>query len=239
MDVPQFAKRDGESIIFNEDGEFIFYVPEMYFDNGSAVIVGEFVNLLGILDYTIYDTKGKNIGLKRFYFPSCFLSKPYTVDKVKAIKLTKTSEQQDYRLLKYKKGDQIIVSTKVPQDIANVEQFFKLFLGGNLPTTIPYDKMQDYFIESMKLNGNKYGVNLQEFGIIISEIARDPKDLSKPFRLSKITDMAAYTAISIKMVPKYVSPHSAITSENWDEAVVTAILNEKEANSPLEKIFMN
>ena len=58
---------------------------------------------------------------------------------------------QDYRLLIFEKGDAVVVSTKVPQNIANVEDFYRIFLTGKLPTTIPYDKLQDYFTESMKL----------------------------------------------------------------------------------------
>jgi len=32
--VPSFLKKDGDSLIFNKPGEFIFYVPEIYFDRG-------------------------------------------------------------------------------------------------------------------------------------------------------------------------------------------------------------
>jgi hypothetical protein len=42
------------------------------------------------------------------------------------------------------------------------------------------------------------------------------------------------------MAPKYVSPYVAITSQNWDEAVRSAILMsddvEKTPVSPLEKV---
>lgn len=40
------------------------------------------------------------------------------------------------------------------------------------------------------------------------------------------------------MVPKYISPFSSITSENWDDAVVNAIINDKTVDSPMEKILM-
>jgi hypothetical protein len=147
---------------------------------------------------------------------------------------------QDYRLLKYKKDDIIVVSIKVPQDITNVEDFYQLFLiTGNIPTTIPYDKLQDYFMEAIRLNGSKYGVSLQMFGFMISELCRSPKDLSVPFRLSKEKDMTNYKPVSIKAIPKIISSYSAITSENWDEAVVNAIINKNTRNIPLEKILMD
>lgn len=236
--VPAFLKRDGDSLLFNEEGQFVFYVPELYFDRKDAEIKGEYVNLLGILDYTIFNKSGSNIGLKRFYFPTVFLAKPSRIEKAKNIRLKSAVDPQDYRLLIFEKGDAVVVSTKVPQNISNVEDFYRIFLTGRLPTTIPYDKLQDYFVDSIGLNGSSYGMSLQMFGIVVGEMCRDPKDPSKAFRLTKFTDPMAYKNISIKDLPKYISPNASISSENWDLGVVGAILNDKVTNSPLEKLIM-
>lgn len=237
--IPFFLKRKDDALLFNGDGQFIFYVPETYFDSKNAIIVGDYVNILGILNYSIENKTGGNGGLRTFNFPTVFLTKPTTIDKVKDVKLTKTTPSQDYRLLKYNKGDMVVVSTKVPQDIVNVEDFYRLFvITGNIPNTIPYDKLQDYFIESMTLNGASYGISLQMFGILLSELCRSVKDESIPFRLAKEKDMTNYRPVSIKVIPKLISPYSAITSENWDEAVVNAIINKGDKTSPMEKILM-
>lgn len=259
--IPSFLKKDGDSLLFNDDGQFVFYVPELYFDRGDAQIKGEYINLLGILDYTIFKPDGGNIGLKRFYFPTVFLCKPSRIEKGKKIHLKKLLSEstayddenteyentefneddihtQDYRLLIFEKGDAIVVSTKVPQNIANVEDFYRIFLTGKLPTTIPYDKLHEYFVESMSLNGSSYGMSLQMFGIVISEMCRDPKDPSRAFRHTKFTDQRSYRAISIKDLPKYISPSSSISSENWDLGVMGAIMNPTNANSPMEKLLM-
>lgn len=236
--VPKFLKRDGDALLFNNDGQFVFYVPETYFDRGDAQIKGEYVNLLGILDYTIYKPDGSNIGLKRFNFPTVFLCKPSRIEKSKKIRLKASVEPQDYRLLIFEKGDAVVVSTKVPQNIANVEDFYRIFLTGKLPMTIPYDKLQNYFVDSMELNGSSYGMTLQMFGVVISEMCRDPNDPSKSFRQTKFTDQMAYRAISIKDLPKYISPSSSIGSENWDLGVVGAIMNPTNTNSPMEKLLM-
>ena len=256
--VPKFLKRDGDSLLFNQEGQFVFYVPELYFDRGDAQVKGEYVNLLGILDYTIFNENGSNIGLKRFYLPTVFLCKPSRMEKSKNVHLKKVlgktsfSDEdetdfddkddkiysQDYRLLIFEKGDAVVVSTKVPQNIANVEDFYRIFLTGKLPTTIPYDKLQDYFTESMKLNGSSYGMSLQMFGIVVGEMCRDPKDPSKAFRHTKFRDQRSYKAISIKDLPKYISPNSSINSENWDLGVIGAIMNPTDADSPLERLLM-
>lgn len=236
--LPDFLKRDGDSILFNGDGEFIFYVYDEFFQKEYALIRGEYVNLIGVLDYAVFDTKGKNSGLKRFYFPSVFLTKPYTMDKLKGVKLTASQEPNDFRLLRYKKGDPIIVSTKVPQELGNMEDFYKIFLYGKLPTTIPYEKLQNYFEKNINLNGSSYGLNIQTFGFVVSEVCRDPHNLNKAFRHSKFTDSTAYRPISIIDVPKYISPHQSICSQNWDNAIVGAVLHPTDVESPLETLVM-
>ena len=119
-----------------------------------------------------------------------------------------------------------------------MEDFYKVFLYGKLPTTIPYNKLQDYFNKNISLNGSSYGLNIQIFGMVISEMCRDPKDLSKPFRNTNFTDQTAYKPISIKDIPKYISPHQSLCSENWDEALIGAIMHPTDVESPLEKLVM-
>ena len=239
-DVPKFLRRDGDSLLFDQEGEFVFYVPEIYFDAGrkDAVINGEYVNLLGILDYAIFSPTGYSSGPKRFFFPTVFLTRPSRIEKQKNVKLKPGVDPQDYRLLIYNKDDPVVVSTKVPQDIANVESFYRIFLYGKLPVTIPYDKMQDYFTESIALNGSSYSITLQMFGFVIGEICRSKTNLNIPFRLTDFTDLTSYKPLGIRDVPKYISPNSSIGSENWDNAVVGAIMHPNDVGSPMEKIIM-
>jgi hypothetical protein len=239
-DIPKFLRKDGDSLLFNEDGQFVFYVPDMYFDKGRniAVISGEYVSLLGILDYAIISPSGKSSGPKRFFFPTIFLTKPSRIEKQKDVKLKPGVEAQDYRLLIFNKDDPVVVSTKVPQDIAYVETFYRLFLYGKLPVTIPYGKMQEYFTESIGLNGSSYSITLQMFGFVIGEMCRDRRDLTKAFRLTKFTDETSYRSLAIRDVPKYISPNSSIGSENWDNAVVGAIMNPNDVGSPMERLVM-
>lgn len=237
--VPSFLRKEGDALIFNEDGEFIFYVPEIYFDRGDAIVTGEYVNIVGIMDYAVFDKNGKpKTKLTRFYFPTVFLTKPYQMDKQKNVKLTKNQPARDYRLLRYRKDDVVVVSTKVPMNAANIEAFFNIFLTGKLPTTIPIDTLQNYFIDNCEYNGEKYGVNIQIFGLLIGVAARCVDNLGKEFRLSNWTDPTNYTFLSIKELPKYISPLQSLTSENWDNALVGAIMNPTDVESPMERLLM-
>lgn len=268
--IPAFLKKNGESLEFAlEDSEFVFFVPEAFFDNDKiASIRGEECDLLGICNYTIFDKNGKNNGLHPFTFPTLFTTAPYLIEKRKGLQLKTIlkesydsemddygietfdtnadpdtsdleEESADYRILRYKKGDKIIVNTHVPKSIDNVEIFFRLFLiTAKFPTTIPYDRLHEYWIKNAELNGFSYNLNMQMFGLIVSEVARSKNDITKPFRLSKSTDMNGYKPISLKLTPKFVSPFVSITSENFDQSLMGAITTENKNSSPLEKILM-
>lgn len=235
--LPDFISMKGDSAIYSGDGEFIFYVPEKFFDLNVAFYAGEYINILGVMNYSISKngSKGK---LKDFIYPTRFLTKPYKIDKLKDVKLIATSKSQNYRALRYKNGDAIIVDINVPEDIKNVEDFVNLFvITGNIPNTIPYDKLQDYFIQNIKYNGNNYNICLQIFGIVISELCRSTKDINTPFRLANESDMTNYNPISIKALAKIVSAYSSITSENIDDAIMHAAMNDKKVISPLERVL--
>ena len=51
--VPPFIKRDKESLLFNNDGEFLFYVPEVMFERKIAESFGDYIRLLGVIDYQL------------------------------------------------------------------------------------------------------------------------------------------------------------------------------------------
>lgn len=267
--LPNFLKRDGKSLLFNlDEGEFVFFVPEVFFDSDKiAIIKGTQVSLMGILNYAIFDKNGKSKGLKPFTFPTIFECEPYAIQKVKGFNVMKYMKEAtededideedipnnpvdpdedisdedvaDYRLLRFKKGDKIVVSTAVPKSNNNIEYFFNLFLlTAKIPTTIPYDKLHEYFLENADLNGFNYNLNIQMFGITVSEVARCKNDISKPFRLSNSTDMHSYKPVSIKLTPKFVSPYVSIGSENFDQSLMGAILTDNKHDSPLEKVLM-
>lgn len=235
--MPPFLKRKGDSILYNGEGEFIFYIPEIFFDQQIAYFEGECISTLGIMDYTI-KVNNKLSNLHSFNYPTRFTTQPYKVEKITGVKLIKESEPDDYRVLYYKKDDPIIIDIKVPQDIDNSEALIKLFIkNGHIPNTIPYNKIQDYFVSNYLYNGNKYSFTLQLFGIIISELCRSKKDIKIPFRLSKDNDMNNYKPISVKQIPKLISAYTALTSENIDESIVFASLNKNKVAIPLERVL--
>ena len=244
--VPAYITKKNDSAYYTGKGEFLFYIPEKYFDMSFAIANGEYINTIGVMLYSVKESENADPTkkLKPFKLPTMFTTKPGRIEKVRKLKLLNLDED-DYRVLHYTNNgeDQIITSLSVPQDIENVETFYRMFVKtGNIPNYIPYNEIQDYFYESMALNGGNYNTNWQLFGMLISELCRDKNDYSIPYYMSaayKRGDMLSYKSIAIRDVPKYVSPFSSITSENWNEAIIHSInMEEKDINSPLEKIMM-
>ena len=100
MAIPGFLKVKGETVFFGGEGEFLLFIPEVYFDRTVAVINGEYVETLGILNYAIVSGNNKDItkSLKTFYFPSKFATKPGKIEKVKDFQITKDFKT-DYKLI--------------------------------------------------------------------------------------------------------------------------------------------
>lgn len=244
MALPSYIKVQDEAVYYSGDGEFLLFVPDSYFTKKIAVIEGEFVELIGILNQSIiHPPKDNDITkhLKLFYFPSRFITKPGRIEKVKGLQLTK-NYKSDFHVFHYTNNneDQIIVSTKVPEDITNVEDFFRVFVNaGDIPTSMHYKDLWKPFIDSMSINGSSYGLPAADFGLLISELCRDPKDINKPFRLGKSLDEddTSYIPVSVKYIPKLVSPFTSLTSENFDEAMIGAIMNQNNIPTPLERVL--
>ena len=236
--MASFFKTVNDKVIFSGEGELIYYVPEKYFDIKAAETVGERINVIGMFTYAVFDKSGKRVLIKPFNCPTMIECIPNSVSKESNYLLEGTKESKAYRLLHFKNGDELICSTKVPVDIAVLEKFVDIFKGGNLPENIPYDKIQDYVLKNAELCKFDYKVSAQVIGMIISEIYRYDKDLTKPFRIANTDDMLAYKAISVDKVPKYTSAFTAITSDNADEAIAAAMTTKGHGDSPLEKIVM-
>lgn len=240
MGLPAYFKRVNDSVVYDGQGTLKVYVPEKQFDLNIAKIHGDFIDILGIVPYAIEDKSGKMSKLHKINYPTVFSTKPTKVDKLTNVVLTKESKAQDYRVLNFANGAPIVVHTKVPQSTDYVKAMLNLFIiTGNIPNTIPYDKIHEYLDRNIRANGANYGINAQLWGVIFSELCRSKRDPDIPFRLSKDTDMYNFEPMSVKEVSKILSPFAAIQSENFDDSVVHAIMTDRESTSPLEKILMN
>lgn len=239
MTIPSFLKKDNNSLLFKDNGTLVFYIPEMYFERDFAIMDGEYIHLIGLFSYAIFDENEKLKGkLTLFNFPTMFTCSPSSIEKLRDVKLTTNSPKESYRALKFVKDDIVIASTKIPMKVDNIELFMKMFNTGKIPNIIPYNQLHEIFMKNIELNGESYPVSAQLIGAVISEMCRDASDITIPYRLGNNKDLTSYIPVNIKDIPKLVSPFTAVVSENWDESVVNAITNKNYTPSPLEKLFL-
>lgn len=248
--IPPFTRRDPDNekaLLFSGDGELHYLIPENYFDRGSAVIVGAFVRLLGSFSYRIISASGKVGDITIFNWPTAFLCRPSHIEKARNIQLDEKSQPGDYRILIFEDGDQLVSDVFTPQDIDNTKELLSLhIMTGKIPRQIPYDQLYMYPYDSMQLNGNKFDIHVQMMAMIYSKLCRDPDDVSRIFRLSKAIDedLCSYIPMSVKDIPKYISPYASITSENIDEGILSSVIlsdeeekGKKHTYSPLEQVL--
>lgn len=247
-EIPPFTRRDGNALLYNGKGSLEYYIPEQYFERGSAVREGSYVRLIGSFLYRLVSENGTEGKFKGFNWPTVFLCAPSDVTKVKDVKTNEFQDPTDYRVLTFEDGDQLVTDVFTPQNIDNTKEFLQLhIMTGKVPTTIPYQDLYKYLYESMELNGSSFDTHSQAMGLIYSKICRDPDDPHKPFRLSKALDKdpRSYKTMSIKDAARYISPFASIISENFDEGVMTSVLlsddikegKRKNTNSPLEQVL--
>ena len=242
LSIPSFlGKNDEGSVIFKDkDKELQFFVPEKYFERNIAEVEGDIISLFGVFDYTILDLKtNKNNGLKPFRLPTLFSTRPSSTEKRPQIRLIKQQDPTDYRVLKYHEGDTVMISTKLVRHIGNVEKMNNLFfMLGYIVNTIPYDQVHNYILDAISLNGYSYGINNQVIGFVVSELCRAKDNPNIPYRLSGSTDLHAYKSMSVKNISKLISPYTAILSEDFDESVMYAMMNDNPQDTSLERVLV-
>ena len=101
-EIPPFARREEDALLFNQDGSLEYYIPEDYFGSGkstSATVEGAYVKLMGSFNYRIIAANGSPGKLKAFNFPTMFLCRPGKIEKRKDIQLDNDLDPDDYRVL--------------------------------------------------------------------------------------------------------------------------------------------
>lgn len=237
MKWQDFCKKDKDSYVFNLDNqEMVYFIPEEYFIMGVAQIVGDYIETLGVFNYTIYEEENKSkIGLKNILYPSKFQCKPSTIEKVKQIRLLKESEPTDYRVLTFKKGDKCIINDNTISSITNVVDFMRVLSSGKLPNTIPVSDIWKLIVKNSNINNIRYPVNIGIIGMIARELTVDKDDEKTLFMTKKDRGEYGYRFISITDKPRTTSPFTAMISEDFNKSIIYAMNNNRSKYSPLER----
>lgn len=245
MNLPYLKKVDS-SIVF--EGEYMeIYLPKTSFEKKISYLKGENIETLGIFNFLVYkdgnrdpkkaEKRSLTLPFKiQFQFNSFYDTK---------ISLIPGREPEDYRVFTLEKGNLFCVQTDFAKSSANTKELIFMIHGGNLPSSVPYDKVLDCYVGTALLNGVDLKIPMLIYELILAELCRYKEDINTPFRkaINENNKLSHndYKTISIKKLPSLNSTFASITFEDINNAVITSINktknNEDEKPSPIEKVL--
>lgn len=244
MSIHDFFRVKGESLLF--DGDICeVYIPRYFFENGLAEKYGNIIKTFGIFNFRVF-SKEENKDKAKLHlnkFASPIHMTPTNIEKASLDLFGNGPEE--YMVLTFYKNDTFINSLCVAKNAQDVLKFITVITAGKLPSNIPYDKVLEIWLNNLEINGTKLGVSSVIYELIISEVYRDRKDISKPFRFragkGDKVDMLDYKSVNLKTVVNYNNTFTSVTFEDPDYALTTSVnrlrYNEKETVSPIEKVI--
>lgn len=241
--LQNYVKNDGTNLIFT--GHYMeFYIPEYYFENSYAVIYGSSINVLGLLHYSIFDAKDKELEHNIMNLPT-FITMFFKDIKKKEVTLSKApnAKPEPCRVIPFYKNDHIMESN-LQKDSSNVEKFLKMLCAGKI-RNIPYDKLFDVWEKNLQLNNVRFGAPGTVLEIIIAQLCRNADNIDEKFSVqlnrNPKTSMYAYKAASIKELCSKSSTFAAISFQDMDFMLTSSLNMNKyhkdQSESPLEKIM--
>lgn len=218
-------QKDGSVVFTCAKAEVEF--SEKYIDHKIAEIVGKDVKILGLIELKIYDTeediKNNTPRHKFFKHVGMIMTCPSSITDVRH-----KGENDKYILLTYKQGDAFIKNKHITQDSTVASIVLDLMTSGYFPNVIPYDEIAQYWSDASAYNGvGLSAMSQSSIELIVSDLCRDPKNLAKSFRHKVAedpkTDRRKWKMINIKILPRYSSVFSSITSGDARNNVISIV----------------
>lgn len=242
MSIKNFLKKNGDVYVFTGD-ELHVYVPDDYFEKKLASDFGSSLFVFGLLNCQLFKA-GKPVGGNEILNIPTMISMFPTVIEPETLTLRKGDEPERYQVAKFYNGD-TFTHVNVAQDTDYVDTYIRIFTGGKLPRTIPYDKILTTWQKNLDIQGVNLGVPSNVLEIIIREIYRDPKKPQQAFamKLNKEqgTTMMDYRGAGIREVCALNSTFAGMTYEYMDQMINSGINNsayrKTQSDSPIEKII--
>jgi hypothetical protein len=251
----QFFKRENEEVVFIGN-KLIIQIPEKFIEDGITQINQTTITTLGIFEGLIFDDINEEDITKynhKFVYklPATIYMKPSHIDKttvtVEDIE-TETVVKENYYNFIFLNGDTFIVSTSLVQSFGVVDNFINMMLNGKLPKNIRYDEISAIWSNCAFINGSgSMGSDFVTLSTIVSNLVRDPLDLSKPFRLSaeEYYKKGVYNGkmLMYRDIPRYISNFTAITGSDPKHSITVAMERihgegNKDIISPVEENIM-
>jgi hypothetical protein len=235
-------KKDLRTQVTFTGSKMEIYLPSYYLESGESMasIVGRRVECIGMFWLSVSDKYYElQIPVK--------MSFEFSERSKATRKLKPGMPELAYDVFELANGDAFIYDLNHKESIDDVIFFIqKLVEGAKLPPTIPYDEIMNVYLKALEVTkiNTKLGVNSVTLEFIMSELYRDRRNLSNPFRLSyngKSVGPYDYKMLRITKVPEQNSVFTGITGEDTNQQLISAVLRTREGKterpSPIEEII--
>lgn len=225
MDNSKYFKMSKDSMIFIGNTLEV-YIPVRYGQHG-CLDVSESVKALAIFDMTINGSIDSGMLL-----PAKVTMKPNNIENI-------LRDGERFQKLTFTKDDVFIVDTHVVKDehVAYV-MFYEFVYGGKTPRFMTYDKIGFIFEEAVQVTGINFPTNSAVFEMMTAVLHRDPKDLTKFYRL---TDMKSEPLrIPLRTVAHAATSTTTKIVGSYDnEGFDAALINAADIPSEIENLLRN
>jgi len=218
------------------------FIPTYFLDKNEnmAAFMGNKVQSIGIFWFKVGDS------YYELQLPVKIMFEFQSQEK-KKLKLKPGMPSTEYTVFKLKTGDAFVYDVNQKQNTADLNWFIsKLIEGAKLPPTVAYDEVFNLFSKALEITNinDKLGVPFLTIEFILSELFRQKRNTSIPFRLAydgKRLSPYAYKMLRITKIPESNSVFTGILGEDLKQQLVSAVLrnrkNVKDRVSPMEKIL--
>lgn len=243
LQVPVSLKPNGD--IYLDEGVLELYIWKNYVEKGYTNISGTMVESLGLLPLRWYRSvnSDKPTLCATWDIPTQVIFSPSNTD-MKKVKIYPTSDEKEYVVIRFEKGDRIM-NNNVVKSLDNVVQFTQMVLGKGLDNNIPYPLLTPGWIRNMIMNDVNLNVPVTNIDNIIANLCRYKKDPNKTFASvigkNPNTPMTDYIFVDTRTVCATDSIFGALSFEDMNlmlDSSLNMTQQEREQRvSPVEAII--
>jgi hypothetical protein len=214
------------------------YIPNSYFEEEIAELVGTQIETIGIFYMSAHNTedepleKGKISSLK---LPSSITISPTRKEKMR---LFIGDSDEIFTVLYFTKGEIFLPTAEVLQTPKNTLSFINLLHYGKLPANISYPEIITIYRKNLAMNNVNLKVPSVLLESIISELCRSKNNRNLPYRLDK---GKGFTYAPIKMLPHLNSTFASLSFEDPNKGIALSIKrtkdNKEQALTSVEKVI--
>lgn len=222
--------------------EMEIFIPTYFLDKteGMAAFMGNRLHTIGLFWFKV----GQNFYELQLPVKIMF---EFQESYKKTLKVQPVVPSMDYTVFRLKMGDAFVYDTNQKETSDDLTWFIsKLIEGAKLPPTVSYDEVFNLFSRALQITNinGRLGVPFLTIEFILSELFRQKRNTSNPFRLAydgkKLTPYS-YKMLRITKVPENNSTFTGMIGEDIKQQLVSAVLKNrqgvKDRVSPIEKVL--